>query len=54
MLGFEDLTERNKMWKAFLSAPEWKKLSSAPRYTFEEIVSSISNQILSPTSYSQI
>ncbi|MCU1275722.1 MAG: hypothetical protein JWO48_3153 [Bryobacterales bacterium] len=54
MIGFADLAERDKLWKAFGSAPEWKKLSSSPRYAFEEIVSSITNVILSPTEYSQI
>jgi hypothetical protein len=54
MIGFPDLTERAKMWKAFISAPEWKKLSGSARYNFEEIVSNITNVILSPTAYSQI
>jgi hypothetical protein len=54
MLAFDDLADRAKKWKAFVSAPEWKKLSSMPRYTFEEIVSNITNIILSPTAYSQI
>ena len=54
MLGFPDLTERSRMWKAFGSDPGWKKLSSSSRYNFEEIVSNITNIILSPTSYSQI
>lgn len=54
MLGFPDLAERTKMWKAFGADPGWKKLSSASRYNFEEIVSNITNVILSPTSYSQI
>jgi hypothetical protein len=54
MLGFEDLADRNNKWNAFRSAPEWKKLSSSPRYAFEEIVSNITNVILNPASYSQI
>ncbi len=54
MLGFEDLADRNKKWGAFRSAPEWKKLSTMPRYAFEEIVSNITNVILRPTTYSQI
>ena len=54
MLGFEDLADRNKKWEAFRSAPEWKKLSSSPRYTFEDIVSNITNVILKPAPYSQI
>jgi hypothetical protein len=54
MLGVPDMAERAKMWKAFIAAPEWKKLSSSSRYNFEEIVSNITNVILSPTAYSQI
>ena len=54
MLCFEDLADRTRKWEAFRSAPEWKKLSSLPRYTFEEIVSNISSIILRPTAYSQI
>ncbi len=54
MIGFPDLEARAKMWKAFGSEPGWKKLSASARYNFEEIVSNISNVILSPTAYSQI
>ena len=54
MLGFPTLAERSKMWDAFGSAPEWKKLTGSPRFAFEAIVSSISNVILNPTPYSQI
>lgn len=54
MLSFDDLADRNKLWAAFGSSPEWKKLSTSPRYAFEEIVSNITNVILSPASYSQI
>ena len=54
MIGFPDLADRARMWKAFGSDPGWKKLSGSSRYNFEEIVSNITNVILSPTSYSQI
>lgn len=54
MLGFENLDERDKKWAAFLGAPEWKALSSNPRYAYEDIVSNITNVILTPTAYSQI
>lgn len=54
MIGFPDLAELNAKWKAFQTNPDWKKLSSSPAYTFEPIVSDISNLILNPTSYSQI
>lgn len=54
MLGFPDDAERSKLWKAFVADPEWKKLTSSSRFNFEEIVSNITNLILTPTSYSQI
>ncbi len=54
MLSFPDLSELNAKWKAFGSNPDWKKLSSSPKYNYESIVSNISNLILNPTSYSQI
>jgi hypothetical protein len=54
MLSFPDLAEMNAKWDAFRSDPQWKKLSSSPKYSFESIVTNISNLILSPTSFSQI
>jgi NIPSNAP protein len=54
MLSFANLTELEKAWAAFSSDPDWKKLSSSPRYSYESIVSNISNLILSPLAASQI
>ncbi len=54
MLSFPNLTERDKCWAAFRDAPAWKAMSSDPHYAFEEIVSNITNIILTPTAYSQI
>jgi hypothetical protein len=54
MLSYESVSERDKKWAAFRTAPEWKTLSSLPRYAFESIVSNITNVILTPTPYSQI
>jgi hypothetical protein len=54
MLSYESTVERDKLWKAFATSPEWKVMTSDPRYSFEEIVSSITNTILTPTAYSQI
>jgi hypothetical protein len=54
MLSYPELSDLTEKWKAFSSDPAWKKLSSDPRYGFEQIVSNISNLILSPASYSQI
>ena len=54
MLSFPDLSELNAKWKAFGSNPDWKKLTSSPKFNYESIVSNISNLILNPSSYSQI
>ncbi len=54
MLAFSNLGDREKMWAAFQSDPEWKKLTSSPRFNFEDIVSNVTNAILSPAPYSQI
>jgi NIPSNAP len=54
MLSFPDLGEMNAKWKAFGSDPEWKKLTSSPKFNYEQIVSKITNLILNPAPYSQI
>jgi hypothetical protein len=54
MLTFEDVTELNKNWAAFVADPAWKDLSQRPGNTDAEIVSNISNLYLSPLSCSQI
>jgi hypothetical protein len=54
MLTFESLAERERNWRAFGSDPDWKKLSRTPGYTDPEIITNISNVILSPAAYSQI
>ena len=54
MLSFTDIDELNAGWAKFVADPDWKKLSASPRYSYEAIVSNISNQILNPLSASQI
>jgi hypothetical protein len=54
MLSFPDMNDLNAKWDVFRNDPTWKKLRASPRYGFEEIVSNISNLILSPATYSQI
>jgi hypothetical protein len=54
MLCFDSMAERDGRWDAFRGAPEWKVLSSDPRYAYEDIVSNVTNIILTPTGYSQI
>src|SRR5688572_19693232 len=46
MLVFENMAAREKNWSAFVSDPEWKKLSGTPGYTDAEIVTNISNVFL--------
>ena len=54
MICFDSLGERDMKWDAFRSSPEWKALSSDPRFAYEDIVSNITNIMLAPTAYSQI
>ncbi|HEY0264962.1 MAG TPA: NIPSNAP family protein [Granulicella sp.] len=54
MLTFPDLAAMDKGWAAFNSDPEWKKLSSDPRFSSERIVSNVSNLVLTPLSCSQV
>jgi hypothetical protein len=54
MLSFANLAELEKGWAAFSTDPDWKKLSSSSRYSYEAIVSNISNLVLSPLAASQI
>jgi NIPSNAP len=54
MLSFDSLAERDRLWGAFGSDPEWKKLSSQPELKDSEIVANISNVILRPLPFSAI
>jgi hypothetical protein len=54
MLSAPDMNQLNTFWDAFRTDPAWKKLSSSPRYAYEDIVSNITNLILSPLAASQI
>jgi len=54
MLSFTDLNELTAQWAAFSGDPAWQKMKTSPRYGYEEIVSNITNLILSPLAASQI
>ena len=54
MLSYDDLAARDKLWHAFGTDPEWKKLSSEPQLKDAEIVANISNVILRPLAFSMI
>ena len=54
MLSFTDTAELEAKWNVFRNDPAWKKLSASPRFAFDQIVSNISNLMLSPLDCSQI
>jgi hypothetical protein len=54
MLSYDDLTAHDKLWAAFGSDPEWKKLRVTPGLTDPEVVTNISNVILRPLAFSAI
>lgn len=54
MLAHKDLATLDQNWKGFMGNPDWKKISTDPRYASEPIVSRVDNLIFEPTPYSQI
>ena len=54
MLSYEDLAGRDKVWRAFGADPEWQKLRATPGLSDAEIVSNITNYLVTPLPYSSI
>jgi hypothetical protein len=54
MLVFPDEAGRAAAWSRFGEDAEWKKLRAMPEYADKEIVSRITNRVLTPTPYSEI
>lgn len=54
MVGYDDLAAREKAWRAFGGDPEWAKMRSTPGWADAEIVSNITNFIVSPLAFSEI
>jgi hypothetical protein len=54
MLVFPDDAGLEAAWKRFRDDQEWLKLKAIPEYADKEIVSRITNKILSPTAFSEI
>lgn len=54
LLAFNDQADLDACWNRFRNDPNWAKLSHDPRYSYEEIVSNITNLILTPLLCSQI
>ena len=53
LLEWKDLAERERVWNAFQSDPEWIK-ARAETEKNGPIVAHLSNSILTPTSYSKL
>jgi len=54
MMSYADSAEMDAKWDVFRNDPAWKKLSTNPRYSSDQIVTNITNLILSPLGCSQI
>lgn len=54
MIAFDNLAAREANWRTFATSPEWKKLSATPGLSDGEVVSNISNMILTPMAGSMI
>ena len=54
MLVFPDDAGREAAWKRFRDDSEWLKLRAIPEYADKEIVSRITNRILTPTDFSEV
>lgn len=54
MLSFTGTSELEARWDIFRNAPAWKKLQADPRFGSDQIVTNITNQLLSPLDCSEI
>jgi hypothetical protein len=54
MLVFLDEAGRKAAWDRFRTDADWLKLKAIPEYADKEIVSNITNNVLTPTAYSEI
>jgi hypothetical protein len=54
MLVFPDEAGRAAAWSRFVKDAEWQKLRAVPEYADKEIVSRITNKVLTPAPYSEI
>lgn len=54
MLSIGSIEARDKAWQAFESDPQWKALTSSPKFSGGPNVVNVTNYFLSPTPYSQI
>jgi len=53
MITFDSMEDHDAKWKSFGSNPDWKRISTMPKYP-DKIVSHITSTFLLPAAYSQI
>ena len=53
ILAWENAAEREKLWKAFLTDPEWVRISTDSERD-GQLVEDINNQLLAPTPFSRL
>jgi len=54
MVAFKDAASRQEHWKAFGESPEWKNISTDPKYRNNISVNHIDSYLLHRTSYSDL
>ncbi len=54
MVAFDNLAAREANWRSFATSAEWKKMAATPGLSDGEVVSNISNMILTPVAGSMI
>jgi hypothetical protein len=54
MLTFDDMTDHEARWKAFVADPEWKIVSKKDEYSDARLISKITRTFLSPAPFSQV
>lgn len=53
-LAWESLAEREKLWTAFTSDPEWVAARAAHHAAHGEVVANIASSFLAPTAFSKM
>lgn len=53
-LAWESMEERERLWTAFATDPEWTEARAAHQTEHGEVVANISNTLLAPTAFSTV
>ncbi len=54
MVAFDNVAARNEHWKAFVASPEWKNISTDPKYRNNVSVNHIDSILMQRTPYSDL